>query len=96
VDDAALRSLLAMNLRAAAEKKGVTLTALADFAAVSRAQVFNVVACRTSPTLDWLSKVATALDMEPWQLLAPRAAAPAKARTSRSHEPPGRRRSKGT
>lgn len=84
MDAAALRSLLAMNLRAAAEQKGVTLTALADFAAVSRAQVFNVVACRTSPTLDWLSKVATALDVEPWQLLAPGSKTAQRARPRRA------------
>lgn len=78
MDAAALRSLLATNLRAAAEQRGMTLTALADFATVSRAQVFNVTACRVSPTLDWLSKVAAALDMEPWELLAPPGAAPTK------------------
>ena len=80
MDADALRSLLALNLRSAAERKGITLTALADFAAVSRAQVFNVTACRTSPTLDWLSKVATALDVEPWELLAPPPAPRSKAR----------------
>jgi transcriptional regulator with XRE-family HTH domain len=76
VDSAALRSLLATHLRAEAKRQGMTLTALADFAAVSRAQVFNVTAERTSPTLDWLAKVAAALDLEPWQLLAPRGVPP--------------------
>jgi DNA-binding phage protein len=83
VDAAELRSLLAANVRAAAEGRGVTLTALADFAAVSRAQMFNVVAGKTSPTLDWISKVATALDMEPWQLLAPPTPSPPRARGAR-------------
>jgi DNA-binding phage protein len=76
VDAAELRTLLAANVRAAARRRRVTLTALADFAAVSRAQLFNVLACKMSPTLDWLVKVATALDVEPWQLLAPGSAAP--------------------
>ena len=71
MDAAALRSLLATNLRALATEKKLTLTALADFAAVSRAQLFNVLAGKMSPTLDWLAKVASALDVEPWELLAP-------------------------
>ena len=73
MDPSALRSLLAKNVRAAAKRKRVALTALADFAAVSRSQLFAVLARETSPTLDWIAKVATALDVEPWQLLAPRA-----------------------
>jgi DNA-binding phage protein len=61
-------------VRAIAKRKRVALTALADFAGVSRSQVFAVLKSATSPTLDWIAKVATALDVEPWQLLAPRAA----------------------
>ena len=67
-----LRRLVARNIRAAARRKPVALTALADFAGVSRSQVFSVLAAATSPTLDWIAKVATALDVEPWQLLSPR------------------------
>lgn len=52
----------------------MTLTALADFGGVSRAQMFNILRCSSSATLDWIAKVASALDVEPWQLLAPRAA----------------------
>lgn len=74
MEASALRSLLAKNVRAAAKRKGVALTVLADFAAVSRSQLFAVLALETSPTLDWIAKVATALDVEPWQLLAPRVA----------------------
>lgn len=68
-----LRTLVARNVRSVAKRKGVALTALADFAGVSRSQVFAVLKLATSPTLDWIAKVATALDVEPWQLLAPRA-----------------------
>jgi DNA-binding phage protein len=64
---------LARNVRATAKRKRVALTALADFAGVSRSQVFAVLKSATSPTLDWIAKVAKALDVEPWQLLAPRA-----------------------
>jgi lambda repressor-like predicted transcriptional regulator len=69
-----LRRLVARNIRAAAKRKRVALTALADFAGVSRSQVFTVLATTTSPTLDWIARVATALDVEPWQLLASRSA----------------------
>ena len=69
----ALRLLLAKNIRATARQRKVTLTALADFGGVSRAQVFNILRCSSSATLDWIAKIATALDVEPWQLLAPRA-----------------------
>jgi DNA-binding phage protein len=73
VEPRELRTLLAKNIRLAAKRKRVALTALADFAGVSRSQVFSVLKSATSPTLDWVAKVATALDVEPWQLLAPRA-----------------------
>jgi hypothetical protein len=36
--------------------------------------MFAVLKSATSPTLDWLAKVATALEVEPWQLLAARGA----------------------
>jgi DNA-binding phage protein len=72
VEPRELRTLVARNVRAAAKRKRVALTALADFAGVSRSQVFAVLKSATSPTLDWIAKVAAALDVEPWQLLAPR------------------------
>jgi DNA-binding phage protein len=75
VEPQELRALVARNVRGAARRKRVALTALADFAGVSRSQVFAVLKTDTSPTLDWIAKVATALDVEPWQLLAPRAGA---------------------
>jgi DNA-binding phage protein len=74
VEPRALRLLLAKNLRATARRRKMTLTALADFGGVSRAQMFNILRCSSSATLDWIAKVASALDVEPWQLLAPRAA----------------------
>ncbi len=64
--------MIAENIRGAARQKGMTINALADFATVSRAQMFNVLAGTSSATTDWLAKVATALDVEPWQLLSPR------------------------
>lgn len=67
-----MRAVVAENIRAAARRKKVTINALADFATVSRAQMFNVLACSSSATTDWLAKVAGALEVEPWQLLSPR------------------------
>lgn len=73
MDPDALRAVVAENIRAATRrKKGMTINSLADFATVSRAQLFNVLAGTSSPTTDWLAKVATALEVEPWQLLTPR------------------------
>jgi DNA-binding phage protein len=71
VDAQELRAVVAENIRRAAAERGSALDALADFAGVSRAQVYAVLAATTSPTLDWLAKVATALDVEVWRLLAP-------------------------
>jgi len=72
VEPGALRILLAKNIRATARGKKVSLSALADFGGVSRAQMFNILRCSSSATLDWIAKVAAALEVEPWQLLTPR------------------------
>jgi transcriptional regulator with XRE-family HTH domain len=69
VDAPELRVLLAANIRAAAKEKGVALNSLADFAGVSRAQLYSVLAGETSPTVDWLAKVAKPLGHEAWELL---------------------------
>ena len=50
----------------------MALNSLADFATVSRSQLYDVIAGNKGTTIDWLAKVATALDVEPWELLRPR------------------------
>ena len=45
------------------------MNSLADFAGISRSQLFDVLARRKAPSIDWLSKIAQALDVEPWKLL---------------------------
>ncbi len=75
MDGPELRGVLAENIRAAAEVKGFTLTRLADFAAVSRSQMFQVLAGETSPTVDWICKVASALGVPPHELLMRRTGA---------------------
>ena len=71
VDARDLRAVLATNVRVLAESRGMTLNALADFAGVSRSQLFNVLACASSPSLDWIARLALALEVEPWELLVP-------------------------
>lgn len=66
-----LRAVFAKNVRATAEERGLSLNSLADFAGVSRAQMYNVLACNSSPSLDWIAKVAKVLELEAWQLLVP-------------------------
>jgi predicted transcriptional regulator len=69
VDGDELRAVFAKNVRNAAETRGLSLNSLADFAGVSRAQMYNVLAGNSSPSLDWMAKVAKVLELEPWQLL---------------------------
>jgi len=71
VSGAELRELLASNIREIAGRKGMALNSIADFAAVSRAQLYDVLAGNKAATTDWIAKVADALEVEPWQLLAP-------------------------
>lgn len=66
-----LRSVFARNVRSSAEARGVSLNSLADFAGVSRAQMYNVLAGNSSPSLDWIAKVATVLECDAWELLVP-------------------------
>jgi DNA-binding phage protein len=70
VDSAGLRAILARNIRAYARERGVGHSALADFAGVSRAQLYAVLARRTSPTVDWLAKLSVALEVDASLLLA--------------------------
>jgi transcriptional regulator with XRE-family HTH domain len=69
VESAELRATVAENIRALAEAKGLSLNSLADFAGVSRAQLYAVLAESAAPTTDWLSKIATVLEVDPSRLL---------------------------
>lgn len=68
-----LRALVAGNVRKLAKQRGVAINSLADFAGVSRAQLYDVLAGRKGASLDWIAKLAVALDVAPWQLLHPNA-----------------------
>lgn len=71
MEDREVRRILARNLRAYARARGLTFNRVADFAAVSRSQIFAVLARKTSPTVTWLVRVSKVLKCEPWELLAP-------------------------
>lgn len=71
MDSANLRRVLARNLRAVAQRRGLALGAIADFAGVSRSQIYDVVACRKAATVDWIAKVAAALGVGAHRLLDP-------------------------
>ncbi len=64
-----LRRVVAVNIRAAANERGVGLNALADFAGVGRTQLYDVLAGRKSATTDWLALLAAALEVRPCSLL---------------------------
>lgn len=64
-----LRGVLARNIRQQAKKRQLALNSLADFAKVSRSQLYDVLARRKAPSIDWLARIANALGIEPWRLL---------------------------
>ncbi len=80
VEPQELRTVVARNIRALAEARGTTLNSLADFAGVSRAQLYSVLAGDAAPTTDWLAKIAAVLEVDPSKLLAPAAAPRQKGR----------------
>lgn len=67
-----LQERFTRRVRVYAQRQGLTVTHLPDYAAVSRAHFWDVMAGRKSPTLAWVSKVAEALGCDPGDLLARR------------------------
>lgn len=65
----ATRRCFAANVRRLAKGQGLSINALADRSGVSRAQMFNVLRGNSSPSLDWVSKVAPVLGVFAWELL---------------------------
>jgi len=74
VASANLRRVVAGNIRAAIAQKRMSVVALAGFAEVSAAQLYDVLRCRKGASLDFIAKLAAALEIEPWQLLRSQAA----------------------
>jgi NAD(P)-dependent dehydrogenase (short-subunit alcohol dehydrogenase family) len=61
VEVAALRALVADNIRRTAKRRKLALSALADFAGVSRAQLFDVLASRKAENLERVAEEVRAL-----------------------------------
>lgn len=64
-----LHRVIERNIRREAASRNLTIQALADFAGVSRSQLYNVFEGTYSPTLDWLGRVADALEVDVVDLL---------------------------
>ncbi len=73
----AARHIIAVNIRAYASDKALSLDALADFAGVSRRQLYSFLAGEKDVTIGWLEKIAAVLDVELVDLLTERKDTPA-------------------
>ena len=67
-----LQDIVAANIRFYAAEKPMSLDSVADFAGVSRRQLYNFLSGEHDITLGWLDKIARALEVEPATLLTPR------------------------
>jgi transcriptional regulator with XRE-family HTH domain len=59
------------HIRQLAEARGIALSHLPDRAAVARSHFWDVMAGRKSPTLNWLERIAEALEVDVGELLSP-------------------------
>ena len=66
-----LRDRIAANIRSRTEEKGISLNKLADFAGLSRRQLFNFLSGERDITIGWLEKIALALDCDVHDLTGP-------------------------
>ena len=64
-----LTRLFAERVRREARAKGLSVNKLADFSGLSRGFLSEVLRGVKSPSLDTVEKIASALDVEAWQLL---------------------------
>lgn len=64
-----LRKIVADNIRKWAQRRGLSINILADRSGVSRAQMFNVLRTTSSPSVDWINRVAPVLGIPVWRLL---------------------------
>ena len=64
-----LRRILASNIRAALSRKKKSIVALADLADVSPAHLYDVMRCKKAATIDFVQRIASAVEVEAWQLL---------------------------
>jgi transcriptional regulator with XRE-family HTH domain len=64
VSDQKAKSKVAENIKKYARKQNLPINSLADFAGVSRSQLYDVLAGKKSPTVAWLEKIAQALEVD--------------------------------
>lgn len=64
-----LRARVATQIRALANRRKLSLNALASIAGISRAMLFRVLAGQTPATTDTVAKLANALRVDPIELL---------------------------
>lgn len=67
-----LRHVLALNIQRLRRERGFSQEAFADHAGMDRTYISGIERGVRNPTVGVLSRIATALDVEPWQLLKPR------------------------
>ena len=60
----ALHRRVVARMRVLSKKKKVPISHLPDRADVSRSHFWEVMGCRKSPTLQWLERIAEALDVD--------------------------------
>lgn len=65
------RAILADNMKAYRKRAGLTQMQLSEAAGLHRAYIGRIEQRRLNVSLEVLDKVATALDIEPYQLLLP-------------------------
>ena len=69
MDPGDARVLLAEAIREMAERRNISLRALATAAGVSSSYLDRVLAGESSPTVDWVCKIAEVLECRPRELL---------------------------
>lgn len=64
-----IRSIFAGNIRRALHQQDLAINSLADFAGVSRSQLYDVLSCRKGASIDWVDKIAAVLDLSSSEML---------------------------
>ena len=67
-----IRDVLAGNIRKALHDQSLAINSLADYAGVSRSQLYDVLSSRKGASIDWIDKVADVLGMSSADLLRDR------------------------
>ena len=65
-----LHQRLVKRIREQSKRRGILVSHLPDRANVSRSHFWAVLAGKTSPTLNWIGEIATALEVDPADLLS--------------------------